>query len=239
VTSCGDKGGTSPGGSTTTTVLPTTTIAALTTTIEATTTTAEPTTTTTTVVGLEQPAIWPAAGAVFETPEEAAADFVTQVLGVEPALGQFQQGDSRSGEIQVFSPGEGTTATAVARGMLLLRQLGPRSGWFVIAATNALASITSPVSAAAVAAGPLTVEGVATGFEASIVVSALVAGNSKSVLDSQITQGGNMGVALPYSVALDLSGAAPGAVVMLLVRGGAGLETDPGEFGAIPIVIGG
>ena len=57
-----------------------------------------------------QPAIWPAAGVVFETPEEAAEDFVSRVLGVPPVLGEFQQGDARSGEIEVFSPGEGMGA---------------------------------------------------------------------------------------------------------------------------------
>ena len=38
-------------------------------------------------------------------------------------------------------------------------------------------------------------------------------------------------------MSLDLSGASPGEVVTLLVRGGVGLETDPGDFGAIPVVI--
>jgi len=38
-------------------------------------------------------------------------------------------------------------------------------------------------------------------------------------------------------VTIDLSGAAPGDVITLLVRGDTGLETDPGEFGAIAVVI--
>jgi hypothetical protein len=41
----------------------------------------------------------------------------------------------------------------------------------------------------------------------------------------------------PFQVTLDLTGVQPGDTVMLLVRGGVGLETDPGEFGAIPILI--
>ena len=41
----------------------------------------------------------------------------------------------------------------------------------------------------------------------------------------------------PYTAELDLSGAAPGDVVMLLVRGGTGLEEDPGEFSAVPVTI--
>ncbi|MGZ6992957.1 MAG: Gmad2 immunoglobulin-like domain-containing protein [Ilumatobacteraceae bacterium] len=195
------------------------------------------TTATSGVVETQPPAIWPAAGVTIDSPDQVAAEFVTEVLGVEPVLGDFKQGDSRSGEIEVFSPGEGAAATAASRGILLLRQLGDGTGWFIIGAVNEHASITSPASGAVVAAGPLTVEGVARGQEANVVVTAFVAGDAKSVLDSKITMGGAMETALPYSVALDLSKATPGEVVALLVRGGAGLETDPGEFSAIPVVI--
>ncbi len=199
--------------------------------------------TTTAVVGLPQPAIWPAADVVFATPEEAAADFVTQVLGVGPVLGEFVGGDSRSGEIEVFSPGEGgaTIVTSpdsgAARGLLLLRQLGPDDGWFILAAVNDFESITSPESTAVVPAGPLTVEGVGRGQEGNVIVTAYVAGDAEVVLDSQFTMAGALETAEPFSVTLDLSGAEPGDIVMLLVRGGTGLETDPGEFSAVPVVI--
>lgn len=201
------------------------------------TTTTTEATTTTEPEGLEQPAIWPAADVVFDTPEAAAEDFVNQVLGVPPALGEFQQGDSRSGEIELRSPGEGG-GTPVARGVILMRQLGPDDGWFVIGVANDNASITTPESGATVAAGPLLVEGVARGFEANVNVRAFVAGDASTDLDQQITMGGSMETPEPISVTLDLSGASSGDVVTILVRGGVGLETDPGEVGAIPVVIG-
>ena len=203
---------------------------------EATTTTATPATSS--AAGLEQPAIWPAADVVFETPEEAAEDFVTQVLGVPPVLGEFRQGDTRSGEIEVLSAGEGDSSTAVVRSVLLLRQLGADSGWFVLAAVNENAAITAPEAMAEVPARPLTVEGMARGFEGNVVVSAFVAGDATAQLDEEITTGGAMEVPEPISVTLDLSAASPGDVVTLLVRGGTGLETDPGDFGAVPVVIG-
>jgi hypothetical protein len=202
-----------------------------------TTTTAEVTTTTMSPTGLEQPAIWPAADVVFVTPEAAAEDFVAQVLGVPPTLGEFQQGDSRSGEIEVFSPGEGDAGRAVFRGLLLLRQLGPENGWFVLAAVNDNASIIEPGSGERVVAGPVTVEGVARGFEASVVVTAFVAGAAGQELDQQITMAGAFETPEPFNVTVDLSQASPGEIVVLLVRGGTGLETDPGEFGAIPVVV--
>ena len=119
--SCGSDDTSSVDGTTTTTAVTTTPL------------TTSTVTTTTEGVVLAQPAIWPAADVVFATPEEAAADFVRTVLGVEPLLGEYVGGDSRSGEIEVFSPGE---TTPVSRGLLDLRILAPNDGWFVIDAAN-------------------------------------------------------------------------------------------------------
>ena len=164
--------------------------------ITTTTTTApvETTTTTTTPAdtGLEQLAIWPAADVVFATPEEAATDFVEQVLGVPAALGAFQQGDARSGEIVVSSVPEGG-GNAVPRGTLLLRQLGADDGWFVLAATSDVQTFTLPVDGAEVAAGPLTVEAAGRGFEGTVVVSARVAGQAGAPLSEVVAQGGALG----------------------------------------------
>jgi hypothetical protein len=211
---------------------------ATTTTTSTTSTTVDTTTSTTAPAGLEQPAIWPAADVVFDTPEEAAEDFVSEALGVPPVLGDFQQGDARSGELDVLSPGEGASPTSVVRGRLLLRQLGPDDGWFVLAAVNDNASVTSPEAAAEVTAGPLPVRGQARGFEANVVVRAFVAGDASAELDQVVTTGGAMEAPEPYTVTLDLADAEPGQVVALLVRGGTGLETDPGDFGAVPVTIG-
>ena len=175
-------------------------------TTQAATTAAEATTPTSQAVELEQPAIWPAAGVVFETPEASAADFVKQVLGVEPVLGEFVQGDSRSGEIEVFSPGE---TTAVSRSRLLLRQLGPHNGWFVLGAANPNTTISTPETNAEVSAGPLTVEGVARGFETTAVVTAFRAGVADDVLDQVVTTGGAFETPEPYRVTIDLTAASP------------------------------
>lgn len=191
--------------------------------------------TTTVVVELEQPALWPSADVVVTSPRAVAEDFVSSLFGVPPDIGEFMAGDSRSGEIEVFSPGEVETL----RSLLLLRQLGPNNGWFVIGTLNDNAMITNPAYAAAVSVddvSALVVEGMAEGFEASLTVYAYIAGRSE-ILDQETTMGGNLGVPGPFQVTLDLTGVQPGDTVVLLVRGGVGLETDPGEFGAIPIVI--
>ena len=59
------------------------------------------------------------------------------------------------------------------------------------------------------------------------------------MFDQVITTGGAFETPEPYRATIDLTGASPGDVIALLVRGDTGLETDPGEFGAIPVVIAG
>lgn len=189
---------------------------------------------------LEQPAIWPAADVVFATPEEAAADFVRSVLisDGEPDLGEFRAGDSRSGEIVVFFPGEGAGSERQERGLLSLRQLTPSDGWFVIGASSPGATITSPAAGGQVAAGPVTVEGEARGFEATVVVTAFPAGDVGAAFDQQITRGGAFADVEPYRSTVDLTGAASGQPVAILVQGDTGLGSDPGDFAAIPVVVG-
>lgn len=187
--------------------------------------------------GLEQLAIWPAPTLAFPTPEAAASDFLVQMFGVGPVLGEFRQGDASSGEFEVFATADGAVV-GNARSVLAMRQLGPQRAWFVLAAMSAGATITTPAASAVVRPGPLVVEGMATGFEATIVVEAFPAGKAALMLDSQVTMAGNLGELAPYSVTLDLSGAQPGDVVVILVCGGVGLETDPGDFAAIAVLIG-
>lgn len=190
---------------------------------------------TTEVIELEQIVAWPSASEVYTSPRSVVEDFLTRVLGVPPAIGDFMAGDARSGEIEVFSPGDVETPRAI----LLLRQLGPSNGWFIIGSINDSAVITNPLYGADVSlddASALVVEGMAEGFEASLTVYAYVAGRNE-IIDQETTMGGNFGVPGPFQVTLDLSGVEPGDTVMLLVRGGVGLETDPGEFGILPIRI--
>ena len=227
---------------TTTTSAPgTTTTVTSSTTTAPTTSTVAPTTgpIATTPVEVEYPAVWPASDVVITTPEAAAADFVSSVLGVPPLLGEFQQGDMRSGEIVVFSPtDDDDPATVFPRGLLALRQLGPNDGWFVIAATSEGVSITSPAPAAMVGAGPIVVEGLGRGFESNLVVRAIVAGDAEAVLDLEFTMT-DWTTPVPYAVTLDVSAAAEGDVITLVAVGDTGLGTDPSEFAAIAVVVAG
>lgn len=186
-----------------------------------------------TVVVLEQPAMWPMADEVLETPDEAARSFVGNVFKVPPVLGEFRAGDSRSGEIDVLI-GE---QPAVVRSTLLLRQLGPDDGWFVIGSINPHMTIASPISGSVVPAGKVIVSGTARGFEAQVSVTAYVAGDARQVISQRYALAGSAEASEPYAVELDFSSAESGSIVMIVVKGGVGLETDPGEFSAIPVEI--
>ncbi|MFN8024387.1 MAG: Gmad2 immunoglobulin-like domain-containing protein [Acidimicrobiales bacterium] len=224
------------------TTAPATTVAPTTlapTTLPATTvTTVAPTTEPATTVPVEvQPAMWPAADVVLGTPEEAAWGFVDAILGVPPVLSEFRGGDSRSGEIDVMSAAEAGSNNV--RSTLLLRQLGPDDGWFVIAAVHPMVSIDRPEPGAEITPGPLSVSGSARGYEATIIVKAFVAGTDQLVVEPVIGMGGSMETPEPYATTLDLTAAVPGTTLVLLARGDTGLETDPGEFSAIPLVVAG
>jgi hypothetical protein len=213
---------------------------------DTTTTTADPGSTITTAaggttttapapVGLEQPALWPAADVVFDDPVAAAQDFLDQVLRAGQA-GAFRQGDARSGEVDALFLGvEGDQQ--VVRSTLLLRQLGGAGGWFVIAAVNPNATITVPDALAEVPAAPLAVEGIGRGFEATLHVTAHLAGQAGEPLDLQLASGGADETPLPFSATLDLTGAPAGATITIMVRGDTGADGDPGDFGAIPVVV--
>ena len=228
---------TAPATSAVPSTVPATTVPA--TTVPATTVAPSTAPPTTSIDGLEQPAIWPAADVVFTTPEAAAADFVEQLLGVPPVLGEFMGGDARSGEIEVFSPGDGGPVSSVPSSTLLLRRLGPDDGWFVLAAVQPMVSIDTPAQGDTVAAAPLDIAGTARGYEATIIVKATIAGTTTLLVDPAIAMGGALETPEPYTATVDLSTVPAGSIVTILVRGDTGLENDPGEFSAIAVVIAG
>jgi hypothetical protein len=211
----------------TTTTTPVTTPA---TTTPATTTPATTTMASTTVPAAPAPAIWPAADVVFTTPEAAATDFLAPTTA-------RTLGDSRPAISAAASSGVrlGRRRCNRRAAPALLRQLGPSNGWFVLCGERRARSPHqnrwSPYR------GAVDGEGLGTGFEA-IVVSAFVVGDAATEFDREVTMAGNLGEALPYTVTLDLTTASPGQLIVLLVRGGTGLETDPGDFAAVPVVIG-
>jgi hypothetical protein len=152
-----------------------------------------------------------------------------------PTVGEFQQGDARSGEVPVFRPGEGGGGTQNLAATLLLRQ-DDQDVWQVIGAVNDFVTIDSPANGAGVAAGPLTVSGKGRGFEASLLARAL-ATEGGTPIDQANGNGGSGAEPLPYSIDLDLSSVAAGTEIVVVVNGGVGLEGDTGEFAAVDLTV--
>ena len=114
----------------------------------------------------ENTAIWPAPAAdyAFATPREAAESFAVDFLGFRnPIVGEFQQGDSRSGEIEIRPIATGPVTT------VLLRQLSGEDTLAVLGSATANIEITAPEAMASISS-PVTVTGRAHAFEGNVNV---------------------------------------------------------------------
>ena len=190
-----------------------------------TSTTAASSSSTTETTGTTQP---PAGG----DPVAAAEEFMdVHFAGHRASFGEFRQGDPQSGEIDVLRPNEGG-GTANVAATLLLRRDGV--DFEVIGAVNPNVTIDSPQNGDNVAAGPTTVSGAGRGFEATLVATAFADGEEVA---QAIGTGGAQAEPVPYEIELDLTPAASGTELVLIVAGGTGLEGDPGEFSAVRVTV--
>ncbi|HTN99592.1 MAG TPA: Gmad2 immunoglobulin-like domain-containing protein, partial [Microthrixaceae bacterium] len=181
-------------------------------TVSTTSTTAVQSTTSTLPGSTDQPeqAIWPFASSQtrYSDPQKAANGFVTEYLGfVDPTVGEFQQGDSRSGEVPVTTRSGGPVTT------VLVRQLDG-DNWWVIGATTANLVIDAPESLATVSS-PVTVSGQSTAFEGNINLEIREDGRLQPLAEG-FTNGGSNGEMGPFSTSLNLTegGSSAGAVIV-------------------------
>jgi hypothetical protein len=205
LSSCGSDGSDGAKASSTT--------AAPTTTTEATTTTAGATTSTTEAPSTEQPetAVWPFASSDdrFDDPVAAATSFATDYLGfVDPVVGEFQQGDTRSGEVSIKAKEQGPVTT------IFVRQVTSDDTWWVLGAATDSLRLESPEALASITS-PVTLSGQSTAFEATINIEIRQDG-SLEPLAEDIAMGGANGEMGPFSkeLAFDAPSAARGAVIL-------------------------
>jgi hypothetical protein len=203
-------------------------VAGTTTTLESTTTTEETTTTeqtTTTFAPTVDPAtpVWPqvATSQRFDSPEAVAHSFAVDYLGfVDPVMGAFQQGDTRSGEVPVQPTAEGPTST------ILVRQLEDDT-WFVIGADTADITLDEPAAGADIDC-PVHVAGEALAFEGHVDVAVRADAVEEPVGTGFVTGGGGPAAPFQGDIDCDLSqlddGMHYGAIV---------LSTASGEDGRI------
>lgn len=133
------------------------------------------------------PAVFPdvLASRRFDDPEAAAFAFVTEVLRFQdPVVGDFAQGDSRSGEIEVRAFAAQPTATTV-----LVRQLEDDT-WFVIGAVADTIRLDTPAQGATIAS-PQPLGGAASAFEGTVDVRLFVDGVTEPIATTFVTGSGD------------------------------------------------
>ena len=133
-----------------------------------TTTEAPPTTTTTAPAAAQEPppgtAVW--TGPVDSSPEDAVMDFAQRFLGMtNPVVGEFQQGDSRSGEVEIRT----STRRGAPETNVLLRQIVNRR-WSVIATVARDIRVAEPSPGHVDGTSPVHVSGEGRAFEGTINV---------------------------------------------------------------------
>jgi hypothetical protein len=175
------------------------TAGSITTTTKATATTAGTSTSVTTAPVGKQPdsAVWPSATwpTRYTDPVEAAKVFASTFLGfVDPIVGDFRQGDTRSGEVAVQASDSGPITT------VMVRQLGADTSWWVLGAATPNLQIAMPEALAAVTS-PLVVSGRSTAFEGTINVEVRADDMSKPLV-AAFTMGGSMGDMQPFSIGM-------------------------------------
>jgi nucleoid-associated protein YgaU len=75
--------------------------------------------------------------------QAAATGFATELVGfTDPVVGEFQQGDARSGEVEVRAAADGPVTT------VLVRQVGSDDTWSVLGAATAQIVPTTPAPGA-------------------------------------------------------------------------------------------
>jgi hypothetical protein len=161
---------------------------------ESTSPTSSPTTPTTAVVDTST-AVFPTDGSGFDDPVEAARAFAIDIGFGDPVVGEFQQGDSRSGEVSVRPLADGPITT------VFVRQLGSDDRWFVLGSATASIQLTSP-SALEVVTSPLRLVGTSTAFEATVGTE-LRQDVVPEVLATGFVMGGSMGEIGPFAGALE------------------------------------
>jgi hypothetical protein len=196
-------------GTTTTTTSTSTTTTSTSTTTTSTTTTTAPSTTTA-PAGDTATAVWPwvDSDVRYDDPVEAARGFAIDFIGfTDPLIGEFMQGDSRSGEVEVRS------IETFAPTIVFVRQLGPDDTWWVLGSATENIVVDAPEALASIAS-PLSVSGQSTAFEGTVEVEIRADGVDEPIFEGFVTGGGFEGLG-PFAdvFAFPNPGVGSGAIV--------------------------
>ena len=215
-----DDEGVSSGGTTTT---------ESTTTSSSTTTTTEGSTTTTGFQGVDPDVPVfpdPTTSQRFSDPDSAARAFAGFVGYTDPVFGEFQQGDARSGEMELRSFADG------APSVVLLRQLED-DAWYVIGVTTDSIRLTTP-SVGDVLTSPQPLEGQAYAYEGNVQVRLYADGVQEPIGTSYVTGRGD-GVLGSFSGEIAFTNDTGATHGVLVLNGTSGEDGSPVEISAIRV----
>lgn len=214
-----------------------TTTAPVTTTGDSTTTsvpaTSAPTTTVLEPTDVEAYALWPDASGEtrFDDPVEAARSFAVDVVGfTDPVLGELDEGDSRSGEVQVRPREDGPAS------IVLVRQLADADGadsWWVIGVSNEDIVLEDPQPQGAID-HPLLISGQARAFEGTVQVSVFADGSTTPIGEGFVTGSGGPDLG-PFEGEIDIATPGGGWGTILLYTTSA---EDGSVWGATAVRVG-
>ena len=215
-----------PESTTTTETSPSTTEASSTTstTIDTTSTTDG---TTTTVPAEFRSAVWPwfSSPTRYADPVDAARGFAESFLGFDEAVvGEFREGDSRSGEVEIRPTVDGPATT------VFVRQLGPDDTWWVLGSATANIIVDEPEALCGVES-PLELSGQALAFEGNVEVQVREDGIDESVVTSNVTGGGTELLPFDGSIDFEVDPSAESGALVFLTRS----AEDGGPWEAVVI----
>lgn len=189
-------------------------------------TAASTTTTTTRPANVALTAVWPttASGTRYHDPVAVAREFAINYLHfVDPVVGQFQQGDAHSGEVQIRAAVEQTSlgpATTV-----IVRQLGADGSWWVLGAATPNIKLAQPAALATISS-PVRLRGTSSAFEATVQVSIRQDDVAKPLVESFLMGGSNQLGPFDASFAFAAPTSRYGAIVLYTTSSANGHVTE-------------
>ena len=133
---------------------------------------------------------------------------------VNPVIGQFQQGDARSGEVPIQPSAAGPITT------VLVRELGTDNSWWVLGAGTAAINLTTPTWNAFITS-PVALKGTSMAFEGTVQTQ--VRDDNNAPLGKGYVTGGSASMG-PFSGSLAFAKATTkyGAVVLYTISAASG-----------------
>lgn len=142
-------------------------------------------------------------------PVEAARAFAVDFVGfTDPLVGEFMQGDARSGEVEVRPTANGPVTT------VFVRQLGTDGSWWILGSATAYITAEIPGQGDAISS-PVTVSGSALTFEGMVVVEVREDSVREPLGTGYVTGGGDEMRPFSGQVSFSPASARYGAMVFL------------------------